>query len=298
MIKAVSYAEVQSALAQLVERKESITLSSLRAALGHRGSMSTLSKHLQRWKQEQALTEIPPGPINPAPEPILAAVQGVWQKIFEKGQQELLQQQEAFDAQRLEFQQSLETAKKQAEQALFEAAEFRQKNQAISARSAELEQQIIEFQHQTQLAQQRALQAEQTSIELKTLLTQTVKELQEYQAQSIEQQQKEKITREIEKEQLKKEFQQLLQQEQQRAISQQAQWQASYLEIQHRCAQAELLVSQIPSLKELQQTLYEQQRLLEQQAASKEDLQNIKKSLKQLIRPYQTVSFTNLKGYC
>lgn len=299
-MKAVSYAEVHSALAQLVSRKEPITLSTLRQALGNRGSMSTLSKHLQRWKTEQALTDLPSGNINPAPEPILAAVQGVWQQIFEKGQQELVEQKETFEKQRALLEEASLLAKNQAEQANKEAAELRQKMQQVLTQCQQLEEQSQQATHQQELAQQRAAQAEKQSLDLQNLLTQTMAELRQYQDQLKQQYQKDKIDAEQEKERLKKDYQALLEQEKNLSLIEKEKWQKAYFELQERCAQAETIASQGPSLEHLSQLILQhQEQSLCKQESIKQQLINIQQALTKTSVSYIT-SYANryFKGYC
>lgn len=295
-MKAVSYADVESALAQLVARKEPITLSNLRVALGNRGSMSTLSKHLQRWKKEQALDVLPPGPVNPAPEPIMAAVQGVWQQLFDKGQQELLEQQQVFEEQRQEFEAALALAQSQAHNTLAESAELRQKLQATEQQCALLQEQARHSEQQCALAQQQASDAQQAQEQLQQQWEKSYDAMQQWQTQWQQLFDKEQQSWRDQYAQLQQESENLLAQERQRAAVELAQWQSSYEKLQQHYAEAQALNNQLPQIAELSDSLHQQIRLIDA-AMLKEQLVSIYQILQKMPRSYDSVSFFKIKGY-
>lgn len=89
---AVSFLDVQLAIEQLIEQKKPLTLINLRSALGERGSMTTLSKYLQKWKTEKhidASIHSVSSLVQPAPDQIFSAVQNVWQEMVSLKDKEL-----------------------------------------------------------------------------------------------------------------------------------------------------------------------------------------------------------------
>jgi DNA repair exonuclease SbcCD ATPase subunit len=290
----VSYTDVESALADMIHRKLPLTLSNLRVTLGNRGSMSTLSKHFQRWKQEQALVGVPPSRLNPAPEPILAAVQGVWQQIVEKAQQDLEEQKKSFEAQRQKFLIELQEAQQQAQRASEEAKELRHKIQVATALAQQFEQQAQSASHESDLAQQRASQAEDYRLYLERLLQQAIAQLQEYRQQYD----KKEIAYQKELERQKQneiaQWQALREQDEQRHKIEREQWQTAYEELQKRCVAAETLWAQSPSLQSIQQTL-EKQHALWHSAALTQNITELKELLLKIPQPYQLTYYSTLK---
>lgn len=299
-MKAVSYADVQVALAGLIERKEPITLSNLRVALGNRGSMSTLSKHLQRWKHEQALDTLPPGPVNPAPEPIMAAVQGVWQQLFDQGQQELTEQKQLFEAQRQEFEQNLQLAQQQAQQANEEAAQLRIKILEAQKRADLSEKNAQDSARRTELAEQQSQHAQQAQQQSENLWKEALANLDQWQHQWQEQWEKEQQSYQSSVHQMKEDHAREIEQEKKRHQEDFQELQKSYQELQKHCASVEAQLAQQSQLSEILEKIsaqIQQHHQSWQEADFIKKFQEIQQQIAKISYGYESVSFSKIKGY-
>jgi chromosome segregation ATPase len=103
-MSSVTYVEVETAINELLKIKKALTLANIRQQLGDRGSMTTLSKYLQQWKNSKFLDRIPTQTIaEPAPDQIMSAVQTVWHQMIGHGQEQLGKLQEEFSTQEAQW---------------------------------------------------------------------------------------------------------------------------------------------------------------------------------------------------
>ncbi|MBM4222830.1 MAG: hypothetical protein FJ161_03425, partial [Gammaproteobacteria bacterium] len=142
----VSYDDVCQAIEALLSENQSLTLANLREALGHRGSMSTLSKHLQTWKQQKFLSDkTVTVTAPPAPDSIFSAVQTVWQQMQGLGLQQVQEKEQ--EIQRLQANYRAQSDAHQSER--------KQQDEKYHALMAE---------YQTSLAHNQSLEQEHESL--------------------------------------------------------------------------------------------------------------------------------------
>lgn len=90
----ITYEQVQHAIELLLESQEKFTLQDVRATLGDRGSMSTISKYVQKWKNQHYISQKPlEKSMKPAPEMLMESVSSLWQNMSDASNQKLYEKE-------------------------------------------------------------------------------------------------------------------------------------------------------------------------------------------------------------
>ena len=120
---AISFEEVCQAIDSILDKQDKFTLQEVRQELGSRGSMSTISKFVQKWRSEHYMSHRPQSShMQPAPDSIMEAVTSVWQNmshqnsaLVQEKEQLLKQQQDDYDKQLEQMNLALEQSEKDIE---------------------------------------------------------------------------------------------------------------------------------------------------------------------------------------
>lgn len=114
---AVSFEEVAHAIELLLTKQEKFTLLEVRATLGDKGSMSTISKHVQKWRSEKFVSnKAPLDNMQPAPDSIMEAVTSVWQNMSHQSTQKLEEKEQEIDDISKKYSEELNSMKESLEQ--------------------------------------------------------------------------------------------------------------------------------------------------------------------------------------
>lgn len=152
---AITFQEVCEAIEKILNTQEKFTLQEVRQALGSRGSMSTISKFVQKWRSEHYMSQRPQAShMHPAPDSIMEAVTNVWQNMSDQNSAVVLEKEkliadlkEDYDLQIEQLNQMLKSIEDQKEQ-----QEQNLKQQRM--RSEELEEKLNKMHQENQLLTQ------------------------------------------------------------------------------------------------------------------------------------------------
>lgn len=190
----ITYEEVVSAAESLLIQGENPTAEKIRIVLGNTGSFTTLSKHINKWRDER-LPALVSGKLQALlpTDPINQAVQSVWETL-KKEQQKEIQSFKTETQEHIEAKDQTISALREKVTALSKSEEVLKKNsqallqdfQANEQKLQELQQSLIKANHKSdsyeQLLAQQSENHKQAIDELKASNYQTIAELKDSQA--------------------------------------------------------------------------------------------------------------------
>lgn len=121
----VTFQEVVQAATRLSAEGEKVTLDAIRKKLGDRGSYTTISKHLNAWKE--GLGVMPEGPLTDPdlPEPLAVLAVSLWTEACALARAELSEAKESLEKERAAMIARAEEAERQLQATITEAGETR-----------------------------------------------------------------------------------------------------------------------------------------------------------------------------
>ena len=144
---AITFEQVCGAIEEILETQEKFTLQDVRAHLGNKGSMSTISKYAQQWRSNKFIvTKKDSQNHQPAPDSIMEAVTSVWQNMSHQSTQQLKEKQEELEKCCAQFEQNIMELNNQIQQEQQEKKELQQELGQLEQKLRNSEQEIFEKQ--------------------------------------------------------------------------------------------------------------------------------------------------------
>lgn len=131
---AINYEQVSQAIEGILETQGKYTLQDIREKLGHRGSMSTISKYAQQWREQHFISSSSnsqTGHKHPAPESIMEAVTSVWQNMSDQSREEVQEKERQIEKITSALEDEIRTLQQDSEQVRAILAQKEQKNLSL-----------------------------------------------------------------------------------------------------------------------------------------------------------------------
>lgn len=146
--KGVTYDQVANAAAAIKARGTEPTMSGIRVELGDTGSLSTISQHLAKWREqesEKVHTDDLPEELEKV---LMTAITQVWNAANKYAQEDVSAIKQEYKDKEKELKKELETAMKEIESLEKESDEGNKENEIMRVSLAKLEKENVELKAQ------------------------------------------------------------------------------------------------------------------------------------------------------
>lgn len=146
--KGVTYDQVANAAAAIKARGTEPTMSGIRVELGDTGSLSTISQHLAKWREQESEkihTDDLPEELERV---LMTAITQVWNAANKYAQEDVIAIKQEYKDKEKELKNELETAMKEIESLEKETEKCSKENEEIKFSHAKIEKENIELKAQ------------------------------------------------------------------------------------------------------------------------------------------------------